>query len=131
MGLGNNYSTFAIAPSAIYNFSKNFATGLSFKYVYVKNKSTVQRTTNIIGASALALYRPFSEFQLSLEYEQLHLKQKYANITDASLWQPAFYIGAEYVSGRIAMGLRYDVLFNENENVIYSSALSPVFRIYF
>lgn len=131
MGFGNNYSTFAIAPSAIYNFSENFAAGLSFKYVYVKNKSTVQRTTNIIGGSALALFRPINEFQLSLEFEQLHLKQKYASITDASLWQPALYIGAEYVTGKIAMGLRYDVLFNESENVIYSSALSPIFRIYF
>ena len=47
-----------------------------------------------------------------------------------SLWQPALYIGAEYVTGNLAMGLRYDLLY-EKTNVIYSSALSPVFRVYF
>lgn len=131
IGLGNNYSSFAIAPSAIYNFSENFSAGLSFKYVYLKNTSSIQRATNIIGGSALALYRPMNSFQLSLEYEQLNLNETYATLTNTSLWQPALYIGMEYVKGRFAMGLRYDVLFNEDENEIYSSALSPVFRIYF
>lgn len=131
MGLGSSYSTFSISPSAIYDFSESFSLGASLTYVYVKNRSSVQKTTNILGGSALAFYRPLPNFQLSLEHEQLHLKQNYSNATGVSRWQPALYIGAEYITGCVAMGLRYDVLFDENKNVIYSSALSPVFRIYF
>lgn len=131
MGFGSNYSTFSVSPSAIYDFSESFSAGLSLKYLYVKNKSIVEKTTNILGGSALAFYRPLSNFQLSTEYEQLHLKQTYSNITGVSRWQPALYIGAEYITGRISMGLRYDVLFDKNKNAIYDSALSPVFRIYF
>ncbi|MDV7186186.1 alpha-ketoglutarate decarboxylase [Lutibacter sp. TH_r2] len=131
MGFGSNYSTLSISPSAIYDFSQNFSAGASLTYVYVKNKSTIQKSTNILGGSLMTFYRPFSSFQLSLEYEQLHLKQNYSNATGVSQWQPALYFGAEYITGRVAMGLRYDILFDENKNAIYSSALSPVFRIYF
>ncbi len=131
MGMGSSYSTFSISPSAIYDFSNEFSAGLSLTYVYVKNKSTLNSTTNIYGGSILALYKPISNLQFSTEFEQLKIDQKYAFVNNSDLWQSALYIGAEYVTGSISMGLRYDVLFDKNTNVIYSSALSPVFRVYF
>ncbi|WP_299523264.1 alpha-ketoglutarate decarboxylase [uncultured Lutibacter sp.] len=134
IGMGNNYSTFSISPSAIYDFSDEFSAGLGLTYVYVKNKSLVNSTTNIYGGSLLAFYRPISNLQFSSEFEQLKIDQAYAFSSlneDASLWQPALYIGAEYVTGNISMGLRYDILYDKTTNVIYSSALSPVFRVYF
>ena len=131
IGFGNSYSTFSISPSAIYDFSPEFSAGLSATYVYVKNNSTIQSTSNILGGSALMLYRPIQYLQLSSEFEQLKITQKYASSYNASLWQPALYFGVEYVTGNLAMGLRYDVLFDENKNVIYSSALTPIFRVYF
>ena len=132
IGMGSSYSTFSISPSAIYDFSDEFSAGLGLTYVYVKNKSTVNSTTNIYGGSLLAFYKPISTLQFSTEYEQLKIDQAYAFLNeDASLWQPALYIGAEYVTGNFTMGLRYDLLFDKTTNVIYSSALSPVFRIYF
>ena len=132
IGVGSSYSTFSISPSALYDFSDEFSAGLSFKYVYVKNKSTISSTTNIYGGSLLAFYKPISTLQFSTEFEQLKIDQAYASLNEnASLWQPVLYIGAEYVTGNISMGLRYDVLFDKTTNVIYSSALSPVFRIYF
>jgi hypothetical protein len=69
--------------------------------------------------------------QFSTEFEQLKIDQKYAFVNDSDLWQSALYIGAEYVTGNISMGLRYDVLFDKTTNVIYSSALSPIFRVFF
>lgn len=131
IGVGNNYSTFSISPSALYDFSDKFSAGLSATYVYVKNKSTVSRTTNIYGGSVLALYKPIRNMQFSTEFEQLKINQNIAFLNDADLWQSALYIGAEYVTGNISMGLRYDVLFDKATNIIYSSALSPIFRVYF
>ncbi len=131
IGVGNSYSTFSISPSVLYGFSNEFSAGLSFKYVYVKNKSTINSTTNIYGGSILALYKPMNTIQFSTEFEQLKIDQKYASDFGSNLWQPALYIGAEYVTGNISMGLRYDVLFDKTTNVIYSSALSPIFRVYF
>ena len=131
IGMGSNYSTFSISPSAIYDFSDEFSAGLGLTYVYVKNKSTINSTTNIYGGSLLAFYRPISNLQFSSEFEQLKIDQKYAFVNNSDLWQTALYIGAEYITGNISMGLRYDVLFDKATNVIYSSALSPVFRVYF
>ena len=131
IGVGNNYSTFSISPSVIYDFSNEFSAGLSATYVYVKDKSIVNSTTNIYGGSILAFYKPIKNMQFSTEFEQLKIDQKYAFVNDSDLWQSALYIGAEYVTGNISMGLRYDVLFDKTTNVIYSSALSPVFRVYF
>ena len=134
IGFGNSYSTFSISPSAIYDFSDEFSAGLSLKYVYVKSKSTVQSTTNktnIYGGSILALYRPIRNLQFSTELEQLKIERKWSSINNAPINQPALYFGVEYITGHLAMGLRYDVLFDENKNVIYSSALTPIFRIYF
>lgn len=131
MGFGSSYSTFSISPSAIYDFSNEFSAGLSLTYVYVKNKSAIQSTTNLYGGSVLALFRPIHYLQLSTEYEQLKLSKKLVYDNAISTWQPALYIGAEYVTGNVAMGLRYDVLFDKTTNVIYASALTPVFRVYF
>jgi hypothetical protein len=74
--LNNSYATFAIFPSSLYDFSNEFSLGLSVKYIYVKNKSTIQNTSNLFGASILALYRPIQSIQFSTEYEQLKLNQK-------------------------------------------------------
>ena len=131
IGFGGSYSTFSISPSAIYDFSNQFGAGLGFSYVYVKNKSTIKSTTNLIGGSLLAFYKPIDYLQFSTEYERLYINQKYDSSNEISKWQPALYLGAEYVNGNISIGLRYDVLFNEEENLIYSSALTPVFRFYF
>ena len=131
IGLGNTYSTFAISPSAIYDFSNSFSAGLSFTYVYVKTKSVNNRTSNLFGGSALMLFRPIQSLQFSTEFERLKINDKIIFDDAISKWQNALYIGAEYVTGNFAMGLRYDVLFDKAENIIYSSALSPVFRVYF
>ena len=131
IGIGTFYSTFAISPSAIYDFSEEFSAGVSISYVYVKTKSTVNTTTNLYGGSLLAFFRPIDYLQFSTEFEQLKINQKFAIDNETSTWQPALYIGLEYVTGNIAMGLRYDVLYDKSTNVIYASGLSPVFRVYF
>ena len=131
IGLGNSYSTFSISPSVIYDFSKEFGAGLGLTYVYVKSKSTIQSTTNLYGGSILTFYKPIHYIQLSTEFEQLKINQKYTFYDDISQWQSALYFGLEYVSGNVALGLRYDVLYDKVNNITQSSALTPVFRFYF
>jgi len=131
IGFGSSYSTFAISPSAIYDFSNEFSAGLSASYVYVKNKSTIESTTNLYGGSVLALYRPIDYIQISTEFENLKINQKLIYNNAISEWQTALYFGLEYVTGNIAMGLRYDVLYDKVKNITNSSALNPVFRVYF
>lgn len=131
IGLGNTYSTFSISPSVIYDFSEEFSAGLSGTYVYVKNKSTIESTTNLYGGSVLALYRPINYIQISTEFENLKINQKLIYDNALSDWQTSLYFGLEYVTGNIAMGLRYDILYDKVKNITNSSALNPVFRVYF
>lgn len=131
IGVGNNYSTFSLSPSAIYDFSDKFGAGFSLTYVYVKNKSIQNSTTNLYGGSILALFKPIYYLQVSSEYENLKINQNYYSENNISQWKNALYFGLEYVTGNISMGLRYDVLFDKVRSITSSSALNPVFRIYF
>jgi len=128
VGFGNNYTTVAISPSAIYDFSDAFSSGLSVSYLYSKNKA-FNSTANVYGASAISLYNPFDRFQLSAEFEELNINLN-NGVNNNSYWNPALYFGVAYRNGGVSVGLRYDVLYKENKS-IYSSALTPVFRIYF
>lgn len=128
VGFGNNYTTIAISPSAIYDFSETFSSGLSVSYLYSKNK-TFNSTANVYGASAISLFNPFDRFQLSAEFEELNINLN-NSFNQNSYWNPALYFGAAYRTGGVSIGLRYDVLYKENKS-IYSSALTPIFRVYF
>ena len=133
MGFGSSHSFIMLAPSAIYDFSHAFSAGVSAKYMYFKRKSGVDHTTNMFGGSILSLVRPTPNIQLSAEFERLKLNKKIIIDPEGDIdkWQSALFIGAEYVTGNIAMGLRYDLLYDKVENVIYPSAITPVFRVYF
>ena len=128
VGFGSNFTTLAISPSAIYDFSEEFSAGLSLSYLYSKNK-VFNSTANVYGASIISLYNPIDRLQFSGEFEELNIN--FSNGVDKdSYWNPALYLGAAYRTGAVSIGLRYDVLYKENKS-IYSSALTPVFRVYF
>lgn len=131
MGFGSSYSSIAISPSAIYDFSDYFSAGLSGKYIYYKQKGTVSEAVSMYGGSLLTLVRPLNGVQLSAEYERLELSNKLIFQDAIPSAHDALYIGAEWVTGNIAMGLRYDVLYDKRTNILYPSALTPVFRVYF
>ncbi|SNR15560.1 hypothetical protein [Tenacibaculum jejuense] len=127
LGFGNNSTTIAIAPSAIYNFNPSFALGLGAGYQYAKRGDF---KNNVFSSSLLSFYNPIPEVQISAEFEQLFVNRTLGNIKD-NFSYPALYLGAAYRVGRnISIGFRYDVLFDENQS-IYGSAISPVFRVFF
>jgi len=121
----NNASVFGIAPSAIYNISDKFSTGVSVSYLHTKYKN-LSSAYNSYGGSVLTLYNPIKELQLSGEYEQTYITRD-----GLSRDIPALFLGAGYTYGRnIAVGLRYDVMYDENIS-LYPSALTPFVRVYF
>lgn len=126
LGFSSNNTTISASPSAIYEFNPQFSTGLGIGYLYNKQN---EYKSNVISTSLLAFYNPITLVQLSAEFEQLFVNQKYQNFKNSYNY-PALYLGASYVTGRVSVGFRYDVLYNKNKS-IYSSALSPVIRIYF
>lgn len=129
IGLGSSYSTISISPSVIYDISPIFSAGISATYMYSKNKSS-NRETNVYGGGLIALINPIAGLQFSGEYERLKIKRSFLNISNNDYWNDAFYVGAAYRQGNMAIGLRYDLMYDKLTS-IQSSALSPLFRIYF
>lgn len=138
LGFGNNYTTIGISPSAIYDFNHQFSAGVSLSYMYSKgdyyipgSNSTFESSSRLMGGSLIALYNAFNAVQLSAEFEHMHAKYNDDIFEDSSEWIPAIYLGIAYNTGNIAFGMRYNVLFNTTDRNIYSSAFTPVFRVYF
>lgn len=124
--LGNNNTTLAIAPSAIYIFDDQFALGPSTSYLYNKNENL---KSNVYGLGLISLYNPTEFLQLSAEFEQSFVTQK-LGLDKYHFNFPALYLGIAYRNGWLAGGIRYDVLY-DNSNNIYNSAFSPIVRFYF
>ncbi len=125
LNFSNNYTILGITPSAIYNFSDKFATGVSISYLYVKNRNVID-PLNIFSTSVLARYQPLKTIQFSTEFEENFLTQAGKNETI-----PALYLGAGYNMNRnISVGIRYDLLYNENKS-IFPSAITPFFKVFF
>lgn len=137
LGFGNNYTTLGISPSGIYDFNQQFSAGLSLSYLYSKGTyypisgGSFEASSTMFGGSIIALYNPINALQVSAEFEQMHVNYKDDRLPESSDWIPAIYIGLAYNTGNFAFGMRYNVLFNSINNSIYSSAFTPVFRVYF
>lgn len=130
LGFTNNGFNGSIAPSAIYQFNDQFASGasLSFNYAKFDNDKLLA-----YGGSVLSLYNPIPQIQLSAEFEQLRINRTIATSTiniEDNYWLPAFFIGAGYSSRNVTFGIRYDLLYDDNKS-IYGNALMPFVRVYF
>lgn len=129
LNITTSYTTIGVSPSAIYEFSDKFASGIGASYLYSKFKPQ-DVYYNIYGVSALILYNPMKEIQFSTEFEQLNIHENSSG-TKSDYWSPALYLGVAYSMNRnVAMGVRYDVLYDKNKS-IYDRAFTPFIRIYF
>ncbi|WP_299013705.1 hypothetical protein [uncultured Polaribacter sp.] len=127
LNFANNQTNIGIAPSAIYNFDNGFALGASVNYLHSKINDF---TTNLYGASLISLYQTKFGFQLSGEFDYNFANQQILGGGTTNLNFPALHLGVAYNQGRFAVGLRYDVLYDEN-NSVFASPISPVVRFYF
>ena len=128
INFGNNYFALNIAPSAIYNFNDYFALGPGLSYSYVKNGNF---KSSITGGSVIALFNPLQKIQLSAELEELYVNQEFSTESlKRDFWNTALFLGAGFRSGFTTIGVRYNVLY-DNSNEIYTSAVQPFIRFYF
>ncbi|GAA4895015.1 hypothetical protein GCM10023311_19660 [Flaviramulus aquimarinus] len=131
ISLGDGFFSGTIAPSAIYEFDKNFALGISFNATF-NNQKNVYKST-ILGGSLIGFYNVIKEFQLSAEFEELHVNRRYnvnLMISDDTYWSPALFFGAGYRNGNVTFGMRYDVLYDRDKS-IYFDPWMPFVRFYF
>jgi hypothetical protein len=130
LSFSSGYTDITISPSAIYNVNSILAVGTSLQFGYVSAKNDY--SSYIYGASLIGLISPIPQVQLSVELEEININTdyKYYGYSDDSFWNTALYLGAGYRTGNVTVGIRYDVLFNQN-NGYYSDAFMPFVRAYF
>lgn len=130
IGLSNGFFSATVSPTVIYEFSNDFAMGIGLNGTFNSRKNFYKST--ILGGSLLSLYSPINEIQLSAEFEQLNVNRKFedSQFKDQNYWYPALFAGAGYRTGNITVGIRYDVLYDE-EKSIYPNAWVPFFRVFF
>lgn len=130
LGIGSGFTNITIAPSAIYDFNPYFSAGVGFQGSYLKQRNFYESI--IFGPSLLAFVNPIQEIQLSAELEQLRVSTTYdnPNLDTHNFWNTALFLGAGYRTENVTIGMRYNVLHDDDEN-IYGSAFMPFVRVYF
>lgn len=131
LGIGNGYADIMVAPSAIYNFNSYVSAGLGVQYNYVKQRDLYK--ANMYGGSLIALFNPMEELQISTELEQLRINRTFNDALgndSQDFWNTALFIGAGYRNENVTVGVRYNVLHKDRDN-IYAEAFMPFVRIYF
>ena len=129
-GLNNGGFNASISPSAIYQFNNQFAIGTSLNFNYAKYDNDKRLA---YGASLLTLYNPLPFLQLSAEYEQLRVnlsQELVGGSFEDNYWSPGLFLGIGYTNSNFTVGIRYDVLYDENRS-IYLDAWLPFVRVYF
>lgn len=131
LNFGNEFFGVTLAPSAIYEFNSKFALGVGLNFTYNSQKDFYNAF--ILGGSLIALYNVIPAIQLSAEFEELNVDRNFDSgviFRDENYWVSALYLGAAYRTGRVAFGIRYDVLHDDRDSV-YAEPWAPFLRFYF
>ena len=136
LSIGNNFTNIGISPSGIYNLSEQVAVGAGLQFNYVKSKNYYESAS--YGIHIIGLYSPIPEIQLSAELEQLRVNNtidmyylgRYEGKFKDNFWNTGLFLGAGYRSNNVTVGIRYNVLFKE-DNYVYSQSWMPFVRVYF
>ncbi|WP_348797990.1 hypothetical protein [Flavobacterium adhaerens] len=130
LSFGSGYTDIMVSPSAVYNFNPVVAVGTSLLFGYV-NTDTYESI--YYGGSLIGLVNPIPQIQLSAELEQTRFNTDYeylgGHFSD-DYWNTALYLGAGFRTRNVTIGIRYDVLYDENKS-IYSEPYMPFVRVYF
>ncbi|ARV09947.1 alpha-ketoglutarate decarboxylase [Winogradskyella sp. PC-19] len=132
LNFGNGFFSGTLAPQAVYDFNPYFSAGLGLTGSYSSQKDVFNST--ILGGSVIALTNPFPELQLSVELEQVNVNTSFEGIFSSNerdnFWATALFLGAGYRTGNVTFGVRYDVLYDEDES-IYADPWLPFVRFWF
>lgn len=128
---GNDFFYGSVSPSAIYVFNRYYSAGLGLKASYASGDSY---SASSYGGSVLNLLYPLPMLRFSAELEILQVNRSQEYIGSDPLEEdyiyPALFIGAGYTQGAVTIGIRYDVLYNE-EKSIYGNPFTPFVSVYF
>ncbi len=131
VGFGNGTTAISLSPSALYQFDDQFALGVGLNGSYLSRSD--EYNSWILGGSIIGLFNPVRQLQLSAELEPVHVDINYDGrlaIEDENYWYTALFLGAGYRTGNVTFGIRYDVLYDEDES-IYADPWLPFVRFYF
>lgn len=128
LSIGSGFTNIVVAPSVIYDVNEYFSAGAGVQGSYVNWKNNFE--SYIYGASLIALVNPIEQIQLSAELEQLRVNTIYEDNFKDNFWNTALFVGAGYRTNNVTLGVRYNVLFKERNNV-YNEAFMPFIRVYF
>lgn len=132
LNFGNGFFSGTLAPQAIYDFNPYFSAGAGLTGSYSSQRDVFNST--ILGGSIIALTNPFPELQVSAELEQVNVNTnfdtQFASNDRDSFWATALFLGIGYRSGNVVFGIRYDVLYDEDES-IYADPWLPFVRFWF
>lgn len=129
LGFGNDSFSIAIAPSAIYQVSEKFGTGLSLNFEYSKFGDS---EFTAYGGSILNFFNPIPPIQLSAVLQQLRVTTNYSSsslLLDENYWTTALFMGIGYSTRNVTFGIQYDVLHNDRS--LYADPLVPFIRVFF
>ncbi|MEL6917415.1 MAG: alpha-ketoglutarate decarboxylase [Bacteroidota bacterium] len=132
LGFGNNSFSGALSPSALYQVNDQFGLGIGLSINYSRFDDSKLLA---YGGSVLSLFNPIPIIQLSAEFEQLRVNREFdsfdgINRFEDNYWLPALYLGVGYSSRNVTVGIRYDVLYDE-ETSLYIDPWAPFVRVYF
>lgn len=136
LGVGNGYTNVSLSPTAYYNFNERFAAGFGLIGSYVAqnadNQNILDFKSTILGASLIGLVNPLPEIQLSAELEELNVDRNFDEpiYVDDNFWNTALFLGAGYRSQNVVVGVKFNVLHQE-DNEVYSQSWLPFFRLMF
>ncbi|RZN82081.1 MAG: alpha-ketoglutarate decarboxylase [Winogradskyella sp.] len=132
LNFGDGFFSGTLAPSAVYDFNPYFSAGVGLTGSYSSQRDVFDST--ILGGSILALTNPFPEVQVSVELEQVNVNtnfdSQFTSTRDDNFWATALFLGVGYRAGNVTFGVRYDVLYDEDES-IYADPWLPFVRFWF
>ncbi len=130
LGFSNNSFTIAVSPSAIYQVSDQFATGLGLSFNYSEFEES---KFTAFGGRVVTFFNPIPAAQLSAEFEQIRVNTQEEFLGERfedSYWVPALYLGIGFGNRNVMAGFRYDVLYDDRKS-IYASPWAPFVRVFF
>lgn len=131
LNVGNGFFSGTLAPQAIYDFNPYFSAGVGLTGSYSSQNDSFKST--ILGGSLIALTNPFPVLQVSAELEQVNVNTRFdSRFSNArnNFWATALFLGAGYRAGNVTFGIRYDLLYDEDES-IYADPWLPFVRFWF
>lgn len=137
LGFGNGFTNVSISPTGYYNIDQTFSVGVGLTGSYVaqeqnpSNFNSIGYKSTILGGSIIGLVHPIEEIQLSAEVEQLNINRKFDSfLNDENFWNTALFVGAGYRTQNVTLGVRFNILHNDS-NQVYSQAWLPFVRVMF